>query len=435
MKIRNYLIILFLIGFYNLGFSQESLDLNSAISLAVKNNYSILLAKDSLSIARNNNTYGNAGAYPAVTLNGAYTFSDNNIQQNFTTSSNSSNGAKTNNYTSNIALNWNLFNGLKPFATKGRLNQLMHQGELNVKLQIEGTIQQVMKAYYRLITAEQSLKVIKETISIDDERIKIADTKFKIGSGSKIDLLQAKVDRNEQESQLLAQQISIDSAKTFLNQVLVRDLKTSFKTADTDIEIHYKPSWEGLWDSVEQKNFQVLSAKTNILINEFTSRERKADLYPVLQGIAGYYFSETKNTAGFSLLNRSIGPQLGLNLSWNLFNGGFYRIRYENSKLLTNRAKINYNSTLSLIQANLYAQFQAYQNLLTALNLEEENVLLARENFNIALKKYRLGASTQLDLITAVQSLESSLNRLVQAKFNAKISEINLLQLSGNLVH
>jgi outer membrane protein TolC len=80
-------------------------------------------------------------------------------------------------------------------------------------------------------------------------------------------------------------------------------------------------------------------------------------------------------------------------------------------------------------------QFQAYQNLLVALKLEEENVLLARENFNIALTKYRLGASTQLDLITAVQSLESSLNRLVQAKFNAKISEINLLQLSGNLIN
>lgn len=435
MNKRIILLVFLIVGLNRLGFAQESLDLNSAISLAVKNNYGILLARDSLTISKNNNTYGNAGGLPALSLNGAYTFSDNSIKQNFISSSTASSGAKSNNYTGNIALSWTLFNGFKPFATKGRLNQLQHQGELTVKLQMESTIEQVMKAYYNLISAEQSLKVTRETISIDDERIKIADTKFKIGSGSKIDLLQAKVDRNQQESQLLAQQIGIDSAKIFLNQVLVRDLKTPFHTADTDITVQYNPTLESLMDSLEYKNFQLQSAHTSLMVNEFISKERKADLFPVLQGIGGYYYTASQNSAGFSLLNRSNGPQLGLNLSWNIFNGGIYKIRYNNSKISLDRARINYQSILSQVRANLQEQFQGYQNLLVALKLEEENVLLARENFNIALVKYRLGASTQLDLITAVQSLEGSLNRLVQAKFNAKISGINLLQISGNLVH
>jgi len=420
--------------------NSETLDLNTAISLAVKNNYNILLAKDSLSISRNNNTYGNAGALPIISMGAGANVESNQVKQVLLGGTKEVNGVISRNYVGDIALSYTLFNGFKPYATKARFNQLVKQGEINVKIQLESIIEQVMRAYYNLITAEKSLKVIKETISIDDERIKIAETKFKIGSGSKIDLLQAKVDRNQQQSQLLSQQISIDSAKIFLNQIMVRDPNLPFRLADTDIIIDFNPSLEKLLDSADMNNFVLKTAKTNIQIQTIASKERKADLFPVLQGFAGYYYSNSENAnyypaLGNALLNRNIGPEIGLNLSWNIFNGKFYSIRYKNAKVLIDRAQLNYRNQLSLVHANLIYQFQSFQNFMNALKLEEENVLLARENFNIALKKYRLGASTQLDLITAVQSLESSLNRLVQAKFNAKISEINLLQLSGSLVH
>ena len=435
MRIR-YLILSILLGINaEIVKAQEKLDLNTALILAVKNNYSILLAKDSLSIAKNNNTYGNAGALPVISTNGGFTFSDNNIYQVFATSTTQKSGVISRNYTGNLGLNWVLFNGLKPFATKGRLNLLAHQGELNVKVQMESTISQVMRAYYNLIRAKQAIKVTEEAISIDDERIKIAQTKFKIGSGNKIDLLQAKVDRNQQESQYISQKNNIDSAKVLINQLLIRDLKTDFEPRDTDISIHYEPSWESLLDSANHKNFQLKSALNNIRISEFQVKERKADLYPILTGSAGYFYSLTESAAGFSLYNRAIGPQLGLNLSWNIFNGSIAKIKWENSKISLDRSQYLYKNLYNTLQANLYSQFLSFQNSMSALHLEEENVLVARENLSIALAKYRLGASSQLDLMTAEQSLVSSLNRLVQARFNAKQGEITLLQLSGNLLN
>ena len=435
MRNKFFFLILIIIFSTETTFAQEILNLNSAIQLAVKNNYSIGLAADSLAISKNNNTYGNAGALPSVFANGGFSIADNNISQHIATSNTSKSGVISKTYVYSAGINWTLFNGFKPFATKGRLNLLQHQGELNIKIQVENLIVQVTKAYFNLIRAKQALRVTLETISIDDERIKIADTKFTIGSGNKLDLLQAKVDRNQQESLILAQRIGIDSAKIFLNQLLVRDLKTLFEPMDTSITITYQPRWENLLDSAGRNNYLLKAAATNIRIGEFFVKERRADLFPVLQGIAAYYFSQNINNAGFALLNKTSGPQLGLQINWNIFNGRVSRIKLENAKINLDRVAINYKSQYSLLLSNLLAQFISFQNDMVALHLEDENVILARENLNIALTKYRLGGSTQLELMTAEQSLESSLNRLVGARYKAKLGEINLLQLSGNLIH
>ncbi len=415
--------------------AQSSMSLSDALSLALKNNYAILLAKDSATLAKNNNTFGNAGGLPNLGLNGGMLLSNNSIFENSGSSTQTVSGIKIKSYTADIALNWILFNGLKPFATKGRLNQLAHQGELSLRSQIENTIRQVMLAYYNLIRAEQALKVTLQTISIDEERIKIAETKFKIGSGNKIDFLQAKVDRNQQESQYLSQKIGIDSAKIFLNQLLVRDKLSPIQTTDTTISIQFQPSWEALLDSSENKNTSLKSAKTIIRINQYLLKERRADLSPILMGSAAYNYSFTQNPLFIPYIQRTLGPALGLTLSWNIFNGSISKIKVENAKINLDRAQINYQNQYSLLVSNLYFQFLAFQNGLQVLHLEEENIVVAKENLQIALEKYRLGASTQLDLMTAEQSLENSLNRLVQARFNAKSLEINLLQLSGGLIH
>jgi hypothetical protein len=60
---------------------------------------------------------------------------------------------------------------------------------------------------------------------------------------------------------------------------------------------------------------------------------------------------------------------------WNV---GYQNIVYENQRSITD---------LSVINA-----FQNYEQQKKALALEEENILLARENLNIVFETYKLGA-------------------------------------------
>jgi len=96
---------------------------------------------------------------------------------------------------------------------------------------------------------------------------------------------------------------------------------------------------------------------------------------------------------------------------------------------------MQYQNVYTVTLANITAQYKYFQNSLATLELEKQNIKVAHENLDIALAKYRLGASTQIELMTAEQSLVASLNRLVIARYKTKIAESALLRLSGSLVN
>jgi len=102
---------------------------------------------------------------------------------------------------------------------------------------------------------------------------------------------------------------------------------------------------------------------------------------------------------------------------WNV---GYQNIVYENQRSVTG---------LNVINA-----FQNYEQQKKALALEEENILLARENLDIVFETYKLGAATLLQLKLAQNSLADAENRLIEARYNAKVSETELMRLSGQLI-
>src|SRR2546425_1226216 len=81
---------------------------------------------------------------------------------------------------------------------------------------------------YNIVQQQELLKALNEEIAVSEERAKIADRKFSNGSGSKLDLLQAKVDLNAQRSALMKQQTALEESKVSMNQLLAQPLDTKF---------------------------------------------------------------------------------------------------------------------------------------------------------------------------------------------------------------
>ena len=93
-----------------------------------------------------------------------------------------------------------------------------------------------------------------------------------------------------------------------------------------------------------------------------------------------------------------------------------------------------YENLKSLVQLGLIKAFKKYQDDISILKLEEENKLIAKENSDLALERFRLGVSTFIELKVAQQSFQEAIVRLSDAYYNAKISETQLLKLSGGLI-
>jgi outer membrane protein TolC len=181
----------------------------------------------------------------------------------------------------------------------------------------------------------------------------------------------------------------------------------------------------------------------NLKINlDFKSAELSGDMineiramrYPWLYANVKYNFNKTENEAGFSLLNQNQGLNAGLTLSWNVFNGFNTGRQVKNAKINYQSSQLILEDTRSKIQTDLYIAFKKFESEKAILQLEESNLVFAKENVIVSLEAYRLGSISGIQLTEAQNSLEASYSRLIDARYMVKISETALMKLNGDLV-
>jgi outer membrane protein TolC len=331
--IKTYLIVLLTIT-VNMVNAQEKLSLKQAIDIALENNYTIKLSKNQSEISINDVTYGNAGFLPVVTGN----LTDNNRVETSEvdlTSGQTRNAynAQTTNLNYGANLNWRIFDGLQMFTNYDRLKELEKLGELNAKLAVQTTIADVIEAYYYLVTQQKQLIATQTALEVSLIRIKNANSRYKIGKGSKLELLAAKVDLNTDTTQLLRQEDLIRSGKVRLNQLLARDLTTKF-TLEEDLNIDKTLVFEQIKSLADAQNPDLQTAVVNQKIMELNLKQTKGARYPVVALTSGYNFANsTSPPTGFALRANSRGLNYGFIASINIFNG-FQQNRLEkNAKL------------------------------------------------------------------------------------------------------
>jgi outer membrane protein TolC len=431
---RIFLIILFVFPLSLCAQIGTTISYKQAIALLLKNNFDIQIAKNNATIADIQNSYGNAGFLPKIDINAGTSIASNKTRQEFANGLNvNQSGVGSQNLNAGAFLSWTIFDGMKMFASKERLNLLEQQGELSLKLQMEQQIEQLTLLYYQAVKQAQLINGIQTTMQVSAERIKLYELKLDIGAGSNVELLQAKLDYNAQKSNLLTQKSELENYKSSLLTVLKADASTNINL-DTIFEFESLKSLEEIKQKIEQSNQTVLSAKRNIQIQTQALKELQALSLPKVGLTSSYNFARSENAAGFALLNQNLGYNFGVNFSWNIFNGfnnknqikvGKYAL--QNSQLEVDKIKYTYNN----------AAFAAYQRMIndqSILGLEEENIKLAKEALNISFERLKLGLGNYLEIKESQSTYEAAITRLVNARYNLKQSETTIKKLMGTLV-
>ncbi|MEO6903978.1 MAG: TolC family protein [Bacteroidia bacterium] len=415
-------------------FAQEKLTIEEAIETGIKNNYDIAIGTNGAKIAANNNNLGNAGMLPVVDINASTNFGNNALKQQFNSGlSIEKKGAKSSNVGAGVYLTWTLFNGLKMFATHDQLSSLEAIGKLSSKIQIENTLESIIVNYYNIVKQKQLISGIRENMKISDERLLVAQKRLDVGAGSKLDVLQAKTDKNAQTSSLYRENTNLEAYKATLNQQLARPVETTFDVNDS-IPISFQLNYDDLKTSYLKSNLNFLYANENNVLAKQQLRGTKSDLFPIINFNANYLFSRTENQAGQILLNRSLGFNYGFTASWRIFNGFTLNNRIKNAQLQVENASYTVSNLQLQLQQQLLTAFKTYQDDQKILSLEEENMKLVKETVNIALERFKIGSSNTLELQQIQQIYEDALTRLVNARYNGKVSETELMKLNGSLL-
>jgi outer membrane protein TolC len=424
--------------------AQENLTLQQAIEIALANNFSIKIAKNNQQISENNHTTGNAGMLPVVTAGGqaGNTSFFINEQKRFLTDKKGADSTTTTSYngktnttaSANITLNWTIFNGMGMYATYQRLAELQAIGQENTKITIENTIAAVSSTYFNVKEQINRIRVLKEAIKISAQRLKLAKDKYEVGTGAKQDYLSAQVDYNADQSALISQEQQLEIVKISLNQLLNRPANTNFIAQDS-LMVTKTLSLSELTNFVLQQNPQLLVAQHQKNAAYLNIRELQAQRFPVVGIFAGLNENYAKSRANiFPNGFNSTGLNYGISASIPIFNGNNLNRQIQNAKINEQSAQYQIEDIKTQLLADLEQTFLQYDNSLKLAELERENLKLAQQNEEIALERYKAGATTSLELREVQRNAVATESRLIDALFNAKLAEIELLRLSSKIV-
>lgn len=418
---------------------QRPLTLNEAIATSLQNNYDIQLSRNDSLLAALDYAYVDYALMPRLSANGGLNYNKNNSKQVLADGTKRErSGVKSNQTTASLNLDWTLFDGLRMFIARKRLGQLVELGELQIKAQVITTVADVMRVYYDIVRQEQQLRATQEQMQLSEERLKLAQYKFDVGTGAKPDVLQAQIDLNAQKSAALTQETAINKLKEELNQLLVMPTANDFSVADTTIVFNESLSVDSIRSGLSSVNPELLLAQKNLDIAALTLKERRAERFPTIEFNSAYNFNKTDNKTVVNpfqpLFNQNHGFNYGFTATVPLFNGLNTRRQIRAAELDIKYQQLQYDRSLALINTSIANAYRDYDLYKRALLLEEDNIKLVRENLFIARERYRLGISTFIEMREAQQSLADAMNRLIQARYNTKVAEIELLRLRGDLI-
>ncbi len=413
---------------------QELLSLERAVAIGLANNYGIIIAQKQQQIAHNDASPGNAGMLPEVSLHAGYVKGISDALVRVASGSVLDNPrANSDLITAGIGLEWTIFDGLKMFISMDKLKRLDEASELSAKITVENTMARIIGGYYDIIRQEKVTQIMGEQVMISKFRLDLAKMRFETGTGSEMEYLKARVELNADVADLSIQQTVFENSKTTLNDLLSRDVNTPFLVRDT-IVVSGMLNYDSLRESMKAVNRNLLLAVRNKQVAQLEVKSARADQWPTLDFTAAYNYYHSETEANFIQYNRNYGPTLGLSLSMTLFDGLNLNRQFKNAALSLESSEFGIRQLENRLEAYLSRIYNDYRNQIQMIGFEQENLMLAKRNMDIAKESYAIGSISSLQLREVQQDLLNAGTRLVTAEFKAKLTETELLLLSGELV-
>jgi outer membrane protein TolC len=433
MKIK-FLLVLFAAPLA-LQAQQDSTVLNAqeAVRIALEKNLNIKIVQEDLTIAKINNTWGNAGRWPTITAFIQNTEALTNLDQQLSNGTNIKRNGVTNNLLNgNLTAQWRIYNGQRVVASKRRFEELEKIGQINVEAQMQQISFDVLVTYYNIVRLNQQVKAFSGIIALAEERLKIAQTRFEVGSAAKTDMLQSAIDLNGQQNSLVDIKRQIQNNKAILNTLLLRPANQELTVADSVFTIPVM-SYEEEIAKIDTQNLNLLRIQRERALLVEDRRIINSQRLPIFSVNSVTNFNRNKSSAGLFLVNSSYGPNIGVSLAVPIYNSNIFKTQLRVNEVQQKQQYMQQELLKTQVQRDLLIAFQEYQTAIRIAEMEQKNVKNAEENNFIATERFKKLQGNTIELRQAQLSLIEAQDRYINAVFRSKIAALSIDLLTGEV--
>lgn len=415
--------------------AQKILTKKEALLIALEHNYGIKVANNNVEIAKNNSSIYNSRFLPTISTNAGANYDNSNqeIERQDGTITNI-NGAETKTYNASVNLNYTIFDGLGRKYDYKQLKETHNLTELQARETIENTYLQLFNVYFQIARLTENTKNLKETLNISNLRLQRAQYQYDYGQTTKLELLNAEVDVNNDSINFINTRQQYINTKRDLNIILGLQQDINYNV-ETEVNFINLLSYEELLAKAIENNVVLKQQEKNINISKYNIKANKGSYLPSLGLTSSYGWNKSDNPASSFLAGSVVnGFKAGINVSWNIFDGGNTKTRVSNAKIALENQEILKEQQVETLENTLKNTSENYLNQLFILRAQEQNVITTQNNFDRTAERHKLGQVTSIEFRQAQINLLNTQTALNNAKYDAKLIELQLLQLSGQLL-
>ena len=285
-----------------------------------------------------------------------------------------------------------------------------------------------ISGYYTLIMNRNLVDVAQQSVKDYQGHVTNVQAQYNVGLVASSDVLAAKTNLADSETNLVKAQNSANLSEASLNQVIAYPVQTAINTAEHDLQ--YKPynvTLEQAKAYALLHRSALVKSALDVKSAEEAVKSAKSGYLPTVAVKAGRGYADPDGYFGTSTKSWSVGATA----SWSLWDGGATQNAIKKANAQLEQAK---EANLATVDAVLLAVQKAYLNLRSAeqtIQSTQTAVAQGQESFRIATLRYRAGVGTNLDVLDAETKLTDARNNYVQALYNYNISIAALEQLTG----
>ena len=279
--------------------------------------------------------------------------------------------------------------------------------------------QSVAQNVVLILTGEKMVMLAQKLLEQRRDMLELATARFEVGTVTRLDVLQAEIDVGSAENDSSSAGRDLQAARENLNELLGIDLESSFPLEEIPMMVPLKFDLDGLVEAAYKNRTDLHIAELSVGISKDAVKSTYSGYLPT--ATAGVTFSRSEQSGAsesFTLSPRSRNTSYSLSVYWTLFDGLSRESSVVAARIARDRAYEEERALRLSIEKGVRDAYYNLQKVFDQSIITEKNRDLAEKTLELERERYRLGATSQLNLrsaqLTYAQTETENLSKILE---------------------
>jgi outer membrane protein TolC len=277
------------------------------------------------------------------------------------------------------------------------------------------------------LAAQQLVRVRESSVRRAEEQLKTSVAKLRAGSATRSDSLRSLVTLGSARLELIRAGTDLATAEAGLARLIGETGRVQAKDDSAFYQITATPDTASLRAEAEAKSPRIQSASAVAEAARADLKASRSGYWPSLSLSANTAWNASRSN-DYDLFNQR---QLSLGLRWNLFDRFDRELAIAQRSATVQVADATASDEQRAVAAELTAQLAELDAATIQIEITLTSVVAATEDLRVQQERYRLGASTIVDVLTSQEALNQAEVDVVVARFDYLRAKASLEALIG----